>query len=152
MIIKASLAGARIGEVPITLHPDGRKSHPPHLRTFRDGWRTLRFFLMYSPRGLFLIPGMMLIVIGLVGYTVAMPRITIGRMTFDAHTLLFASLAIICGYQSMLFAGIAKTFAVTEGILPRDPRLSGFRGCFRSSVDVRDLAPRFWAPSCCSPL
>ena len=57
MIIKASLYGAKIAEVPITLHPDGRKSHPPHLKTFRDGWRTLRFFLMYSPRWLFLVPG-----------------------------------------------------------------------------------------------
>ena len=130
MIIKASLAGARIGEVPITLHPDGRQSHPPHLKTFRDGWRTLRFFLMCTPRRLFLIPGLMLIVIGLAGYTVAMPRMTIGRMTFDAHTLLFASLAVICGYQSMLFAGIAKTFAITEGILPRDPRVERFSRLF----------------------
>src|SRR6184192_3964338 len=93
MIIKASLAGAKIGEVPITLHPDGRKSHPPHLKTFRDGWRTLRFFLMCSPRRLFLLPGLVLIALGLAGYTVAMPGMTIGRMTFDAHTLLFASLA-----------------------------------------------------------
>jgi glycosyltransferase involved in cell wall biosynthesis len=126
MIIKASLAGARIGEVPITLHPDGRTTHPPHLKTFRDGWRTLRFFLMCTPRRLFLIPGLMLLVFGLAGYTVAMPRMTIGRMTFDAHTLLFASLAVICGYQSMLFAAIAKTFAITEGVLPPDPRVDRF--------------------------
>jgi len=126
MIIKASLSGARIGEVPITLHPDGRRSHPPHLKTFRDGWRTLRFFLMCTPRRLFLIPGLMLLVFGIAGYTVAMPRMTIGRMTFDAHTLLFASLAVICGYQSMLFAAIAKTFAITEGVLPPDPRIDRF--------------------------
>jgi hypothetical protein len=126
MIIKASLAGASIGEVPITLHPDGRKSHPPHLKTFRDGWRTLRFFLMCTPRRLFLMPGLVLVVLGIAGYTVAMPGMTIGPMTFDAHTLLFATLAVICGYQSMLFAAIAKTFAVTEGVLPPDPRLDRF--------------------------
>jgi glycosyltransferase involved in cell wall biosynthesis len=126
MIIKASLGGARIGEVPITLHPDGRTTHPPHLKTFRDGWRTLRFFLMCTPRRLFLLPGLALIALGIAGYTVAMPGLTIGRMTFDAHTLLFASLAVICGYQSMMFAAFAKTFAVTEGVLPRDPRVERF--------------------------
>jgi glycosyltransferase involved in cell wall biosynthesis len=123
MIIKASLLGARIGEVPITLHPDGRKQHPPHLKTFRDGWRTLRFFLMCTPRRLFLRPGLILLTAGLAGYTVAMPGLRLRGMTFDAHTLLFASLAVICGYQSMLFAFIAKTFAITEGVLPPDPRV-----------------------------
>jgi glycosyltransferase involved in cell wall biosynthesis len=122
MIIKASLLGARIGEVPITLHPDGRKLHPPHLKTFRDGWRTLRFFLMCTPRRLFLRPGLILLTLGLAGYTVAMPGLTLRGMTFDAHTLLFASLAVICGYQSMLFGFIAKTFAISEGVLPPDPR------------------------------
>jgi len=126
MIIKASLAGARIGEVPITLYPDGRKSHPPHLKTFRDGWRTLRFFLMCSPRRLFLLPGLTLVVLGIAGYTVAMPGMTIGRMTFDAHTLLFARLAVICGSQSMFFSVIAKTFAISEGVLPHDPRVQRF--------------------------
>jgi len=123
MIIKASLLGARIAEVPITLHPDGRKQHPPHLKTFRDGWRTLRFFLMCTPRRLFLRPGLILLTLGLAGYTVAMPGLRLRGMTFDAHTLLFASLAVICGYQSMLFAFIAKTFAITEGVLPPDPRV-----------------------------
>jgi hypothetical protein len=126
MIIKASLVGARIGEVPITLHPDGRTTHPPHLKTFRDGWRTLRFFLMCSPRRLFLLPGLVLVVLGLAGYTVAMPGMSIGRMTFDAHTLLFASLAVICGSQSVFFAAMAKTFAMTEGVLPYDRRVDRF--------------------------
>jgi glycosyltransferase involved in cell wall biosynthesis len=124
MIIKASLYKARIAEVPITLHPDGRKAHAPHLKTFRDGWRTLRFFLMYSPRWLFLHPGAVLILLGIVGYCMALPGVTIGRMTFDAHTLLFASLAILCGYQSVLFAIFTKTFAISEGLMPEDPRLS----------------------------
>ena len=120
MIIKASLFREKISEVPITLHRDGRKSHAPHLKTFRDGWRTLRFFLMYSPRWLFVVPGVLLILLGLIGYTLAMPGTRLGHVTFDAHTLLFASLAIVCGYQSILFAVFTKTFAVGEGLMPED--------------------------------
>jgi glycosyltransferase involved in cell wall biosynthesis len=126
MIIKSSIFRARIAEVPITLHPDGRKSHAPHLRTFRDGWRTLRFFLMYSPRWLFLVPGMLFILMGLLGYLVGLPGMTLYRITFDAHTLLFASLAILLGYQSILFAIFTKTFAVSEGLMPEDKRMTKF--------------------------
>jgi glycosyltransferase involved in cell wall biosynthesis len=126
MIIKASLHGARIAEIPITLHPDGRRTQVPHLRTVRDGWRTLRFFLVYSPRWLFLAPGFVLALLGLAGYAVALPGLKIGGVTFDAHTLLFSSLAILMGYQSVLFAICAKTFAMNEGLLPRDPRLDHF--------------------------
>src|SRR5665213_1434523 len=126
MLIKASLFGARTAEIPITLHPDGRAAHPPHLKTFRDGWRSLRFFLLFSPRWLFLMPGILLIVLGLAGYALAMPQVRIGRVTFDVHTLLFASLAIICGYQSIAFALMTKVFAIMEGLLPEDPRLSRF--------------------------
>ena len=127
MVIKASLTRASIAEVPITLHPDGRRSHPPHLKTVRDGWRTLRFFLWYSPRQLFLVPGLILIALGIAGYALAMPGVRIGGMRFDAHTLLFASLAIISGYQSAFFAVFAKTFAITEGLLPIDPRFERFQ-------------------------
>ena len=126
MIIKSSLYGEKIAEVPITLHPDGRTAHPPHLKTYRDGWRTLRFFLMYCPRWLFVVPGACLAALGIVGYALAMPGATIHGMTFDAHTLLFASLAILCGYQSILFAVFSKTFAVSEGLMPEDPRLTQF--------------------------
>ena len=126
MIIKASVYGEKIGEVPITLHPDGRKSHAPHLKTFGDGWRTLRFFLMYSPRWLFLVPGLLLVLLGLIGYGLALPGIRIRGVTFDAHTLLFASLAILCGYQSILFAIFTKTFVVSEGLMPEDRRLTRF--------------------------
>jgi glycosyltransferase involved in cell wall biosynthesis len=126
MIIKSSLYGVKIAEVPITLHPDGRKSHAPHLKTFRDGWRTLRFFLMYSPRWLFLVPGALLVVLGLVGYGLALPRVTITGVTFDAHTLLFATLFILCGYQAILFAIFTKVFAISEGLMPDDPRLNKF--------------------------
>jgi glycosyltransferase involved in cell wall biosynthesis len=124
MIIKASLYGTKIAEIPITLHPDGRRTRSPHLRTFRDGWRTIRLFLIYSPRWLFLIPGLLLICLGLFGYTIALPGLTMNGVTFDAHTLLFASLAILCGYQSVLFAIFTKTFAISEGLLPEDPRMN----------------------------
>jgi glycosyltransferase involved in cell wall biosynthesis len=123
MIIKASLFGGSVAEVPITLHPDGRTAHLPHLKTFRDGWRTLRFFLLCSPRWLFLIPGGALILLGLVGYGLALPGFRIGGITFDAHTLLFASLATLCGYEAILFALLSTTFAVRERLLPPDPRL-----------------------------
>src|SRR3989454_2338787 len=125
-IIKASLRGEKIAEVPITLYPDKRTSHAPHLKTFRDGWRTFRYFLMCSPRWLFVVPGGVFIAFGLLGYLVAMPGLRIGHSTFDAHTLLFASLAILCGYQCILFAIFAKTFATTEGFLPPDRHLERF--------------------------
>ncbi|HXG02054.1 MAG TPA: glycosyltransferase family 2 protein [Candidatus Binatia bacterium] len=127
MIIKASLYGAKVAEVPITLHPDGRRSHAPHLKTFRDGWRTLRFFLLYCPRWLFLIPGAALVAAGLVGYAIALPGLTIGGVNFDAHTLLFASLAVLCGYQAVQFHVFAKTFAVAERLMPEDAWLGRFQ-------------------------
>lgn len=126
MIIKSALYNAKITEVPITLHPDGRKAHGPHLRTFRDGWRTVRFFLMYSPRWLFLIPGMALLLFGIGGYGVALPSTTVFGISFGPHTLLVSSLAFLLGYQSILFAIFAKTFAISEGFMPRDPRMDRF--------------------------
>jgi glycosyltransferase involved in cell wall biosynthesis len=126
MIIKASLQRARITEVPVTLSPDGRSAHPPHLRTFRDGWRTLRLFLLYSPRWLFLLPGLTLILLGLVAFALALPAVTIGRVTFDAHTLLFGSLFLVCGAQFLFFALFLKTVAVTEGMHPPSPTLNRF--------------------------
>jgi glycosyltransferase involved in cell wall biosynthesis len=126
MLVKASLLGGKTAEVPITLHPDGRVSHPPHLRTYRDGWRTLRFLLMYSPRWLFLLPGLFLILLGAIGYGVALPGVRILGVHFDAHTLLVSSLAVLLGYQSVLFALFTKTFAVSEGLLPPDERWESF--------------------------
>jgi glycosyltransferase involved in cell wall biosynthesis len=123
MIVKASLLGKRIAEVPITLHPDGRKSHPPHLKTFRDGWRTLRFLLLYQPRWLFVLPGVAFVFAGLLGWALAFPRVTLFGVNFDAHTLLCSSLFLILGYQSLAFGLLSKTFAVNEGLLPPDPRL-----------------------------
>jgi glycosyltransferase involved in cell wall biosynthesis len=137
MIIKASLHGARITEIPITLHPDGRKTHAPHLRTVRDGWRTLRFFLVFSPRWLFLVPGFVFALLGLAGYAVALPGLTLGSVTFDAHTLLFSSLAIMMGYQSVVFAICAKAFGISEGLLPNDLRSDRF---FKAIYLERGLA------------
>ena len=124
MIIKASLdRTARIEEVPVTLHPDGRKTHPPHLRTWRDGWRTLRFFLLCTPRNTFVRPGLALVAIGLAGYAVAMPGLRIGGVRFDAHTLVFATFAMVLGYQAVLFGVFAKFSAMNAGLLPHDVRV-----------------------------
>jgi glycosyltransferase involved in cell wall biosynthesis len=126
MIIKSSLYGEDIVQAPITLHPDGRKNHPPHLKTFHDGWRTMRFFLMYSPRWLFLLPGAIAVLLGLIGYALALPAVRIHGVTFGAHTLLVATLSLQVGYQAIWFAIAAKVFAVSEGLLPEDPRIKGF--------------------------
>lgn len=123
MIIKATLSGARIREVPITLWPDGRGEQRPHLRTFRDGWRTMRFFLALSPRWLFLVPGIVLMLLGAAAAAVALPGLRIGGVHFDVHTLLVGGLLIVCGYQAIVFAFLTKIFATTTGLLPADPRL-----------------------------
>jgi hypothetical protein len=124
MVVRSSLASARIGEVPITLHPDGRVASRPHLRTFRDGWRTLRFFLLYSPRWLFLVPGLVLFALGLTGYALALPGLEVFGASLDANTLLVSSLAMICGFQSALFGVLAKVYATSHGLLPDDLRLA----------------------------
>ena len=126
MIIKTCLNRVNLIEVPITLHPDGRKSHPPHLRTFRDGWRTLRFFLIYSPRYLFLTPGGLLVLLGLLGYGLSLPGLSLAGIKFEMQTLLFSSLFIVSGYQSVQFALFTKTFAIREGLLPEDTRIRRF--------------------------
>ena len=124
MIVKATLHGMRITEVPTTLSPAGR-SRPPHLQTWRDGWRHLRFLLLYSPRWLFLYPGALLMLTGLVAgfWLMPGPR-TIGSITFDVHTLLYAAMAILVGFQAIAFAVFTKVFAISEGLMPEDPRLN----------------------------
>jgi len=120
MIIRASLQGAKVAEVPTTLYPDGRVTRGPHLKTFQDGWRTLRLFLIYSPRWLFLMPGLFMILLGMAGYAIALPGTRIDGVTFDAHTLLFSSLAILCGYQAVVFGVLTKGYAVGAKLLPPD--------------------------------
>ena len=126
MILKSGLFGVKTAEVPITLHQDGRITRAPHLRTIRDGWRTLRLYLFFSPRWLFLHPGLVLIFLGCIGYGLALPGVTIRGAKFDAHTLLFASLALLMGYQAVLFGIFAKTLAVNEGMLPEKPSFTRF--------------------------
>jgi len=123
MAVKGSLHDLRIAEVPTTLAPDGRDRRP-HLRTWRDGWRSLRFLLIYSPAWLFLYPGIGLMVLGVATllWLLPGPR-NLGGATLDAHTLLYAGLAIIIGFQSVIFAVCGKFFAVMEGLLPEDPQL-----------------------------
>jgi hypothetical protein len=123
MVVKAVLFGLRIGEIPVTLRKDGR-SRPPHLRTWRDGWRHLRFLLLYSPRWLFLVPGLALILAGggLIAWLLPGPRALFGA-TLDVHTMLAGAGMILVG-AGALFAGVcAKIFGITEGLLPEDPFL-----------------------------
>ena len=123
MVVKASLLRMNLSEVPTTLSPDGR-SHAPHLRTWHDGWRHLRFLLMYSPRWLFLYPGIASIVVGLATciWLLPGPR-RVGNVGFDFHTLAYGFAAILVGFQLLAFAVFTKIFAITEGLLPEDPRL-----------------------------
>ena len=124
MVVKATLHSMRVTEVPTILSPDGR-SRAPHLRSWRDGWRHLRFLLLYSPRWLFLYPGGLLMLAGLMVMLWLVPGPgVIGDVRFDVHTLLYGAAAIIIGFQSILFAVFTKIFAISEGLLPEDPRLS----------------------------
>jgi len=123
LVVKATLFKMKISEVPVTLSPDGR-SRPPHLRSWRDGWRHLRFLLMYSPRWLFLYPGLLLMLTGLVAGLWLFPGPkTIGSVTLDVHTLLYCAAAIFIGFQSILFSMFARIFAITEKLIPQDPQL-----------------------------
>jgi glycosyltransferase involved in cell wall biosynthesis len=124
MVIKAQLKGLKITEVPTVLSQDGR-SRPPHLRPYLDGWRHLRFMLMHSPRWLFLYPGCLLIVLGLAGIAWLLPgQQKVYGVVFDVHTLLYAFLLVLLGFQLAAFSVFTKVFAISEGLLPEDPRLN----------------------------
>ena len=124
MVVKATLHGLKIGEVPTTLSPDGR-SRPPHLHSWRDGWRHLRFLLMLSPRWLFVFPGAALILSGLILMVAVLPGpLTVGGVTFDVHTLVGAAGMIVIGTQMITFGLLAKQHGINEGLLPEDPRIS----------------------------
>tara|TARA_B110000467_G_scaffold164367_1_gene193324 strand:+ start:55 stop:714 length:660 start_codon:yes stop_codon:yes gene_type:complete len=118
MVVKATLLGLRIAEVPTTLSPDGR-SRPPHLRSWRDGWRHLRFMLLFSPRWLFLYPGLLLMFAGLgVGGWLLPEARQLGQATLNVHTLVYAALSVLLGFQAVLFALFTRTFAITQGLMP----------------------------------
>jgi hypothetical protein len=123
MVVKATLQKLRVTEVATTLSPDGR-SRPPHLRSWRDGWRHLRFLLMYSPRWLFLIPGILLIAIGtLAGCWLLPGSRTVGKVALDVNTMLYAAAAIVLGFQAVTFAAFTKAFAINAKLLPADDRV-----------------------------
>ncbi|MGD0887980.1 MAG: glycosyltransferase family 2 protein [Acidobacteriaceae bacterium] len=122
MVVKSSLAGLRMTEVPTTLSPDGR-SRPPHLRSWRDGWRHLRFLLLYSPRWLFFYPGLAALLVGLVLSAALLPGpLAIGAYSFDVDTLTYALGLVLIGAHITVFAVSAKVFGTQEGFLPVNPR------------------------------
>ncbi len=132
MVVKATIRALRISEVPTTLSPDGR-GRPSHLRSWRDGWRHLRFLLLFSPRWLFFYPGCLLFLCGLAVMAWLLPGPgRIGSVAFDVHTLFYASLAVMVGFQSMLFWMFVRIYGAREGIVPSDP-------WFRSIVGVYTL-------------
>ena len=121
MVVKATIGKLRVTEVPTTLSPDGR-GRPPHLRSWRDGWRHLRFLLLFSPRWLFLYPGFAVFLIGLiVGLWLLPSGRQIGRIGLDIHSLLYASVAVVIGFQSMQFWVFAKIYGMRQRIVPADP-------------------------------
>ncbi len=153
MVVKATLLGLSVTEVPTTLSPDGR-GRPPHLRPWRDGWRHLRFLLLYSPRWLFLYPGLALIAAGLVVGGLVLPGpLRLGAVVFDVHTLLLASAAVMLGAQSVFLAVFTKIFAIDAGLLPADPRISRWTRRFTleaglvlgCALALAGLAGSFWA-------
>jgi glycosyltransferase involved in cell wall biosynthesis len=136
MIVKASLKNLKIAEVPTILSPAGR-TRPPHLNTWRDGWRHLRFLLLYSPQWLFLIPGILLMVVGVVVSALLISGpLHIGATTFDVHTLLFSSGVALIGFQFVLFYGLTKVFTVENGLLPKSNK---YDNLFRSITMEKGL-------------
>ncbi|HVH65297.1 MAG TPA: glycosyltransferase family 2 protein [Candidatus Acidoferrum sp.] len=169
MVIKASLQRMNIAEVPVTLKPAGR-TRPPHLRTWRDGWRHLRFMLLFSPRWLFLYPGVAMFVLGAItGALLETGPKQLGGVRFDIHTLLLAGFACLIGYQLVVFAVFTKVFAMQQGFHPPNPSyrrlfryikletglaigavmtVAGFLGCLAAviswgAVGFGNLDPRF---------
>lgn len=122
LVVKAALAGLSVTEVPTRLHKDGR-SRPPHLRSWRDGWRHLRFLLIFSPRWLFLYPGVVALVVGVsaTGALLVGP-VRVGAVGFDVGSMLYASAIAVIGYQAILFSILTKVYAAHEGFLPMSPR------------------------------
>jgi hypothetical protein len=128
MVVKATLAKQKVTEVPTTLSKDGR-SRPPHLRSWRDGWRHLRFLLLFSPRWLFFLPGLIIGLAGLViGAMVVTGPVTIGSVTFDVNTLVAASAMVVIGFQAVLFWLFTQVYAGAEGFLPDEPTVQRLLG------------------------
>lgn len=123
MVVRATLSDLRIAEVPTTLRPDGR-TRTPHLRTWRDGWRHIRFLLLYSPRWLFIYPGLALILLGLIGTIALLPGpLDVGSVTFDIHALMYTLTAINVGTQALFFGVFARVYAASAGLIPESDRV-----------------------------
>jgi glycosyltransferase involved in cell wall biosynthesis len=130
MVVKATIRGLKVSEVPTTLSPDGR-GRPSHLRSWRDGWRHLRFLLLFSPRWLFFYPGCALFLCGLAAMAWLLPGSRqIGPVGFDIHTLLYASVAVVVGYQTMLYWMFVRIYGAREGFVPSDPWFRSLVGVF----------------------
>jgi glycosyltransferase involved in cell wall biosynthesis len=126
MVVKAALKGLRISEVPTTLSPDGR-SRPPHLRKWRDGWRHLKLLLLFSPRWLFLYPGIFLLLVGsLLMGTIAYEPFYIGKWRLDIHSLLFASTFVIIGLQAIFFSILASIITNVSLGIPNNNKINLF--------------------------
>ncbi len=127
MLVRATMFGLRVSEVPTTLSTDA-PGRTRHLRTWRDGWRSLRFFMLFSPRWLFWYPGLALVCVGgLVGLWLLPGAKEVGGVTLDVHTLLFAGTAVTLGYQSLVFAACAKVLAINAGLHPPSRRFEWLR-------------------------
>jgi glycosyltransferase involved in cell wall biosynthesis len=130
MVVKASIAKLDIREVPTILRPDGR-SRPPHLRTWRDGWRHLRFLLIYAPRFLFLYPGIAMAAVGLAGVLALVPNgIRIGHVEFSVHTMIFAAMAVLIGSQLVGLSVLASRYGVISGMWPESGVMRRLRNWF----------------------
>jgi hypothetical protein len=133
MVMKASLAGLNIAEVPTTLSPDGR-SRPPHLRSWRDGWRHLKLLLTFAPFSIFLYPGLTLLALGAVLFLpLLFAPLSLGGVTLDTGTLIFAATFIMTGFQLVWFHALARLFAVRMNLLPTSPKFERLRS--KLSVD-----------------
>ncbi len=118
MVVKATLNKLKISQIPITLRRDGR-SRTPHLRSWRDGWRHLRFMLLYSPNWLFILPGLVLAIIGAIGFGLLLSKpLKVGAITFDLNSLLVASVCMLTGFQVLAFGLFIKAYTVNVGLLP----------------------------------
>ncbi|MEM9225416.1 MAG: glycosyltransferase family 2 protein [Pseudomonadota bacterium] len=130
MVVKSAINGYELKEVPTTLDPDGR-SRAPHLKTWRDGWRHLRFLLLHSPKWLFAFPGVVMLILGVVGVGALVGgAVSIGSIEFDIHTLVVACFAILVGSQLLMFSFVTRSFASMFGILPNTRKLEGVFGAF----------------------
>ena len=130
MVIRASLAGLKIEEVPTTLSPDGR-SRPPHLRSWRDGWRHLKLLLTFAPFSLFFVPGLVMLALGLPAFAALMlGPVQIGGMTFATGSLILTATVVLTGFQMLWFHALARLFAVRFGLLPSSPRFETMRKTF----------------------